>query len=96
MIVRRRSSGAIDPMSRKSPSINSAAMAVPSFEPLAVALDQAAELLDKPIEQIQAAAAQVEPYQHHDGSPRWSLYELRIALGLPVKKRYRRSKGGTW
>jgi hypothetical protein len=43
-------------MVSRNPSIKSAAMVVPSFEPLAVTLDQAAELLGKPIEEIQDAA----------------------------------------
>ena len=80
----------------RHPSIASATFVAPTFEPLAVTLDQAAELLGKPVDEIQAAAAQVQPYTHHDGSPRWSLRELRIALGEPVRGRQRRSKNGMW
>ena len=83
------------PVPRNSP-ITSASFVPPTFEPLATTIAQAAELLDKPVAEIEAAAAQVEPYTHHDGTPRWSLRELRTILGLPVKKRKRRSKGGDW
>jgi hypothetical protein len=67
-----------------------------TIPPVAVTIDQAAELLGVSVEQVEAAARQVEPYRHQDGTPRWSLFELKIALGQPVKRRYKRHPNGTW
>jgi hypothetical protein len=51
--------------------------------PLAVPdLAIAAQLLGRPLPMVERAARKVEPYRHADGTPRWSLRELAIALGL--------------
>ena len=48
--------------------------------PLAVTIDQAAELLAIPRPVAARLAAQVEPYRHADGSERWPLRELARVL----------------
>jgi hypothetical protein len=50
--------------------------------PVAVTLADAAELLRVDPARVEQAAAAVEPYRHHDGTPRWSLAGLAGALGL--------------
>jgi len=52
------------------------------YRPLAVPLADAAEVLDVDLDAVQAAARGIQPYRHADGSPRWSLLHLRVALGL--------------
>jgi hypothetical protein len=61
--------------------------------PLAVPLDVAAQLLAKPLHELERA--DVNPYQHADGSPRYSLRELAKALGLvePRETREARRRG---
>jgi len=51
-------------------------------QPLAMPLAGAAAFFDVDLAAIEAAARRVEPYRHADGSPRWSLRGLRVALGL--------------
>jgi hypothetical protein len=48
--------------------------------PLAVTIDQAAELLDIPRDMAARLARDVQPYRHRDGSARWPLRELARAL----------------
>jgi hypothetical protein len=48
--------------------------------PLAVTLDQAAELLDRSVSDVRRAAREVEPYWHANGTPRWPLRELARVL----------------
>jgi hypothetical protein len=51
--------------------------------PLAVPLDVAAQVLGRPLPELERA--DVEPYQHADGHPVWSLRALAKALSLPVE-----------
>lgn len=48
--------------------------------PLAVDLDQVAELLAIPRPMAARLARDIEPYRHADGSARWPLRELARAL----------------
>jgi hypothetical protein len=59
--------------------------------PLAAPLPTVAELLGRPLPEVEAAAARVEPYRHLDGSPRWSVKLVNCALtGEPISKDGRR------
>ena len=49
--------------------------------PVAAPLPVVAELLGVPLGRVLIAAGRVEPYRHADGSPRWSVRELELALG---------------
>jgi hypothetical protein len=42
----------------------------------------AAQLLARPLQDVERAAQDVEPYRHQDGYPVWSLRQLALALGL--------------
>jgi hypothetical protein len=56
--------------------------------PVAVELATAAELLNVPLAQVQAAAAGLEPFLCADGATRkWSLAGLALALGLAHRNR---------
>jgi hypothetical protein len=65
--------------------------------PVAATLPDCADYLGVPLERLRPVAAQVEPYRHLDGSPRWSLFllerELRperfgkAAGGAPTRRR---------
>ncbi len=57
--------------------------------PLAADLPRVARILGLPLELVQAAAAQVEPYTRVDGTPVWSIHLLGRALGV------RRARGLT-
>jgi len=46
--------------------------------------------LGQPLELVTEAAAEVEPYWHADGTPRWSVHLLAIALGQRQSRRDRR------
>jgi hypothetical protein len=60
--------------------------------PVAVTVEDAAELLAEDLARVAAAAAVVEPYTHNDGSHRWSLRELERELG----RRKRSGAGSAW
>jgi hypothetical protein len=50
--------------------------------PLAAPLPLAAELLGRPLPEVERAAAKVAPYRHVDGSPRWSVRLVNLgAIG---------------
>jgi hypothetical protein len=58
--------------------------------PVACTLPAAARWLGTPLGRVREAAAGLEPYTHHDGSPRWSLAELERALGR------KHTRGSAW
>lgn len=63
--------------------------------PVAATLPHAAALLGADLAAVELAAREVEPYQHADRSPRWSVGELVSArLGLADRdgKGHRRSR----
>jgi hypothetical protein len=49
---------------------------------VAATLEVIAWHLDVPLAEVEQAARHVQPYTHQDGSPRWSVYLLRVQLGL--------------
>jgi hypothetical protein len=55
-------------------------------QPVAATLEQCAELLGVDLAQVEVAAVGLEPYEHADGSPRWSVRELAITLGLERRR----------
>lgn len=59
--------------------------------PAAAPLEDCAELLGVPLEQLRQVAAQVKPYRHAAGHNVWSLYLLDRAMH---PERYGRSTGG--
>lgn len=61
--------------------------------PVACTLPAAAQLLGVSPQRLRAAAQQVQPYTHHDGSPRWSVMLLERALGQ--KPRQGRGSGSS-
>jgi len=72
-----------------------AAKSTPGVEaarPVAAPLDKCARLLGVPLEQLKPVAAQVEPYQHADGHPVWSLFLLERQLH--PERSGRRRRGG--
>ncbi len=44
--------------------------------PVAATLKECATLLKVPVERLREVARRVEPYEHADGTPRWSQYLL--------------------
>jgi hypothetical protein len=60
--------------------------------PVAVTVEDAAEMLAVPLGRVAAAAERVAPYRHQDGSSRWSLRELERELG----RRKRSGPGSAW
>jgi hypothetical protein len=50
--------------------------------PVAATLPDAAELLGADLAAVEAAAVDISPYRHADGSARWSVGELAARLGL--------------
>jgi hypothetical protein len=53
--------------------------------PVAVELETAARLLEVAPAQVEAAAANLIPLRHQDGTLRWSLAKLADALGLATR-----------
>jgi phage protein D len=50
--------------------------------PIAASLPDCAAVLRVELAAVEAAARHVAPYQHADGSPRWSVAEVADRLGL--------------
>jgi hypothetical protein len=53
--------------------------------PVAATLPDCASLLGVELAAVQDVAAEVTPYLHADGSPRWSVAELADRLGLTAR-----------
>jgi hypothetical protein len=66
----------------------------PPDRPVAAPLDECADLLGIPVDQLAPIAAQVEPYEHADGHPVWSLFLLERQLHPERFGRRRRRRGG--
>jgi hypothetical protein len=54
--------------------------------PVAATLEQCAKLLGVDLAQVEAAAVGLEPYEHADGTPRWSVRALAVTLGLEQRR----------
>jgi hypothetical protein len=64
--------------------------------PVAATLAVAAQLLGASPQRVREAAQTVEPYVHHDGSPRWSLMLLERALGQRPRQGPGSGHASTW
>jgi hypothetical protein len=59
--------------------------------PVAATLEECAALLKVPVDRLREVAARVEPFQHADGHPVWSVRLLERELH---PERFGRSAGG--